>query len=111
MNKSNARSIEDLARQALERDIEQLGSDTLAQLRASRMSALTALQPKRRVETIVGWAMAASVLLAFNVWWWQAPVATDLSAEDFAMIVSEEYIELNEDLDFYNWVRVNTDAS
>lgn len=111
MNEVDDQRIKNLARAALERDVGQLDEHITTQLQASRQSALSALGAKRRLESMAGWAVAASVLLALNVWWWQPPEATDLSADDFEMMVSDEYIELHEDLDFYSWVGVDSDAS
>lgn len=111
MNERNDQRIQALARRALNRDIGTLDANVSARLASARRRALDHVRPGQRWGSMAGWAVAASVLLALNLWWWQMPAGNDVSADDFEMLVSGEQIELYEDLDFYHWVGADNDAS
>ena len=111
MNDIDERKLQDLARYALEQDAAALDDGITTQLRAARLSALAALRSRRRLESVAGWGLAAGVVLAMNAWWWQSPSGADVSVEDFDMLVSGEYIELYDDMDFYDWMGGDNDAS
>ncbi len=111
MNDADDERIHAQARQLLDEDAAGLDASVVAQLGAARQSAMTALRSRRRLESMLGWAAAAGVVLALNIWWWQPQLPPGVSAEDFEVIVSGEQMELYEDLDFYGWVGDDNDAS
>lgn len=111
MNERNDQRLDNLARQALEREIATLDATVTVRLKAARRRALDHVRPTLNWESMAGWAAAASVLLALNFWWGRMPAAGEVSTEDFEILVSGEQIELYEDLDFYHWVGDDNAAS
>lgn len=111
MSKQDDRQSQDSVRQALERDLEELDVYAATRLAAARRRALDELRPARQWQLSPGWALAASVVLVLTIWWWRAPANSGISADDYAMLVSGEQIELYEDLEFYDWLGNENDAT
>lgn len=110
MNESNDKVDERIAadaKQAFDQSVDGLDAATLSRLNRARQAALEELaQPNR------GWqqwmpatGLAAVVLLA--VFAFRGPAELDVintSATDLEILLSEENIEMLEDLEFYSWL-------
>ena len=95
------------AKQAFDESVDSLDAATLSRLNRGRQAALAELQKPNR-----GWqqwmpatGLAAAVLLA--VFTFRGPAEVDVisaPASDLEILLSEESIEMLEDLEFYSWV-------
>ncbi|HNP62884.1 MAG TPA: hypothetical protein PKH39_03060 [Woeseiaceae bacterium] len=95
------------AKQAFDESVDSLDAATLSRLNRGRQTALAELARPNR-----GWqqwmpasGLAAAVLLA--VFAFRGPAEVDFSGEpvtDLEILLSEESIEMFEDLEFYSWL-------
>lgn len=105
MNDSNS-NIEKRAKALFDESVEQLDAATLSQLNRRRHAALAALHDRRA--RWMRWAPAAGVTAALAVAVMlalpQTQVGSSLPVSDMDILLSEDSIEMLEDLDFYAWL-------
>ncbi len=110
MNESNdkldARITAD-AKQAFDQSVDGLDAATLSRLNRARQAALEELtKPTRHwLQWMPATGLAAAVLLA--VFAFRGPAEIDVintPASDLEILLSEENIEMLEDLEFYSWL-------
>ncbi len=105
MNKTDEQLAQQ-AKEAFDRSVDGLDAATLSRLNRGRQAALAeAGQPGRewlRWIPATGAAAAAAMLLAITL---QGPGDVDvMSAPDLDIVLSEESIEMLEELEFYSWL-------
>ena len=105
MNKTDEQLAQQ-AKEAFDRSVDGLDAATLSRLNRGRQAALAeAGQPGRewlRWMPATGAVAAAAMLLAITL---QGPGDVDvMSAPDLDIVLSEESIEMLEELEFYSWL-------
>ena len=105
---------EKLARQAKELfddSVERLDAATLSKLNQGRQQALAELGHTRRYGQWSRWVpatgVAAAAVVAVVVWQGsptETPAPAAASMTDFEILLSEDSLEMIEDLDFYSWI-------
>lgn len=110
MNDERDTEVQKQVRAELESQLDTLDANVTARLSAARHRALDQLQVKPRWQPVIGWAVAATLVVAVSLWWQQAPMSSGMSADDFELLVSGDGIELYEDLEFYDWLSSENDA-
>lgn len=106
MNKTDERLAEQ-AKKAFDRSVDGLDAATLSRLNRARQAALAeAARPERAwLRWLPATGAAATVLLA--VFTLQGPGEVDVisaPATDLEFLLSEESIEMLEELEFYSWL-------
>lgn len=104
--------LTDMAKKAFDQSVDELDAATLSKLNRGRQAALSELNRPKLFSARPSWmtwmpvgGVAATVLIAVLVL--RAPEPTgviDASATDLEILLSEESIELFEDLEFYSWL-------
>jgi hypothetical protein len=110
MNERDEKPDQDLAtraKQAFDASVDGLDAATLSRLNRSRQAALAELEGPNRVwlRWMPATGLAAAVLMVVVMM--RGPAETDVistPASDFEMLLSEESIEMLEDLEFYSWL-------
>lgn len=110
MNDERDTEVQQQVRAELDAKVDALDANVTAGLSAARHRALDQLQAKPRWQPVIGWAVAATLVVAVSLWWQQAPISNGMSADDFELLVSGDGIELYEDLEFYDWLSSENDA-
>jgi hypothetical protein len=112
MNDQRDKEVQQRVRTELEAKLETLDANVAARLSAARHRALDQLTSKPRWQPVAGWAVAATLVVTVSLWWQQSPsTANGISPDDFELLVSGDGIELYEDLEFYDWLSSENDAS
>lgn len=97
---------------SLDASIETLDAATCTRLRAARTHALR--HPRARPPWLLwpaGGVALAAALLSWTLWF-NGPVShTPAALEQLELLSSTENLELYTDLDFYQWLAGDTDAS
>jgi len=103
------------AQQLFDDSVEGLDAATCSRLNRGRQAALAELNTGRRVW--VQWAPAAGVAAAavFAVVLWTGSQPADeftpqASATDFEILLTEDSLEMLEDLEFYSWIDFDDEA-
>ena len=103
------------AKQLFDDSVEGLDAATCSRLNRGRQAALAELNIGRTVW--VQWAPAAGVAAAavFAVVMWTGSQPTDeftpqASATDFEILLTEDSLEMLEDLEFYSWIDFDDEA-
>ena len=117
MNESNDKIDERIAadaKQAFDQSVDGLDAATLSRLNRARQAALEELaQPNRSWQQwMPATGLAAVVLLA--VFAFRGPAEIDVinaPATDLEILLSEENIEMLEELEFYSWLATQELAS
>ena len=110
MNDSNEKRQQrfaDRAKRDFDESVEGLDAATLSRLNRSRQAALEQLgAPKRTwVQWMPATGLAAAVLLAVVTFRGGSEIdVLQAPASDFEILISEESIEMFEDLEFYSWL-------
>jgi hypothetical protein len=101
------RKISEDAKATFDRSVDGLDAGTLSRLNRGRQAALAELESPTKAW--IRWApapgLAAAVLMAVVMF--RGPGDVDVisaPASDFEMLLSEESIEMLEDLEFYSWL-------
>lgn len=95
------------AKEAFDESVDGLDAATLSRLNRSRQAALAELERPGRawLQWMPATGLAAAVLVAVIMI--GGPGETDVisaPASDFEILISEESIEMLEDLEFYSWL-------
>ncbi|MDH3439313.1 MAG: DUF3619 family protein [Gammaproteobacteria bacterium] len=100
------------AKQQFDESVDRLDGETQSRLNRARHAALAELRPSR--PAWVQWAPAAGVAAAAVlavVLWTGNPVVEDLSApavaSDMEILLTEDSLEMLEDLEFYSWIALD----
>ena len=100
------------AKQQFDESVQRLDGATQSRLNRARHAALAELRPGR--PAWVQWAPAAGVAAAAVlavVLWTGNPVGEDISApavaSDMEILLTEDSLEMLEDLEFYSWIDLN----
>lgn len=110
MNDSNEKleqRIADRAKRDFDQSVDGLDAATLSRLNRGRQAALDELgAPKRAwVQWMPATGLAAAVLLAVVTFRGAGEIdVMNAPASDFEILISEESIEMLEDLEFYSWL-------
>lgn len=100
-------------RNSLDASTETLDAATCTRLRAARAHALQ--HPRVRQPWLLwpagGVALAAAALLSWALWFNGPAGHTPAALEQLELLSSTENLELYTDLDFYQWLASDTDAS
>jgi len=103
------------AKQLFDDSVEGLDAATCSRLNRGRQAALAELNTGRTVWA--QWAPAAGVaaVAVFAVVMWTASQPTDeftpqASATDFEILLTEDSLEMLEDLEFYSWIDFDDEA-
>lgn len=99
--------IADRAKQEFDRSVDSLDAATLSRLNRGRQAALEELAtPKRAwVQWMPATGLAAAVLLAVVTFRGSGEIEViNAPASDLEILLSEESIEMLEDLEFYTWL-------
>ena len=113
MNERNDVTAEDelaeRARQLFDESVDRLDGETLSRLNRSRHAALAELDTRRAVW--MRWAPAAGVtaaaIMAVVLWAGHSVVddpGTPEVAADMEILLTEDSLEMLEDLEFYSWI-------
>ena len=103
----------DKARQLFDNSVEQLDASTLSKLNQSRHLALEKARPRRH--PVLRWAPAGGLAAAavVAVVMMQGTVVVDTppaaNAADFEILLSEDNLDMLENLEFYSWLDQATD--
>ncbi len=120
------RSLEQAAKQALDKSLDELPDRISQQLAAARKQALSQAKQKPVVNQSLVWGMAASVAVASSLWLFQAdkapqntpviPLATQTADSADVMLAAIEMAEMDEqelavveDLEFMYWLSLQND--
>jgi len=105
---------EKLTRQAKElfdNSVEQLDAATLSRLNRDRHAALAELERSKPVGQWVRWVpatgVAAAAVVAVVMWQGatvEGPLPSTGPVTDFEILISEDSLEMLEDLEFYSWI-------
>ncbi len=95
------------AKQTFDDSVDGLDAATLSRLNRSRQAALAELEAPNRawLRWMPATGLAAAVLMAVVMM--SGPAETDVisaPSSDFEILLSEENIEMLEDLEFYSWL-------
>ena len=106
MKKTDEQLAQD-AKQAFDQSVDGLDAATLSRLNRGRQAALAELEgPGRQwLRWMPATGVAAAVLLVMMTF--RGPGEIDVinaPATDFELLISEESIEMLEDLEFYSWL-------
>lgn len=103
------------AKQLFDESVEGLDGETRSRLNKGRQAALEELKTGKPVW--VQWAPAAGVaaaaVVAVVLWTGNPPtdvVTPEASASDFEILLTEDSLEMLEDLEFYSWIELAEDA-
>jgi len=103
------------AKQLFDESVEGLDGETRSRLNKGRQAALEELKTGKPVW--VQWAPAAGVaaaaVVAVVLWTGNPPtdvVTLEASASDFEILLTEDSLEMLEDLEFYSWIELAEDA-
>jgi len=113
MNKTDE-TLAEQAKEAFDQSVDGLDAATLSRLNRGRQAALAeAAQPNRQwLRWMPATGAAAAVLLV--VMTLQSPGDVDVMsapATDLEILLSEESIEMIEELEFYSWLETQEDES
>jgi hypothetical protein len=119
MNERNDISAEDAfaekAKQLFDESVDGLDGETRSRLNRGRHAALAELDTAR--PAWIRWAPAAGVTAAAVmalVMWTGNPVVDDLglpaAATDMEILLTEDSLEMLEDLEFYSWIELAEDT-
>lgn len=109
--------FEEQAKRAFDDSVERLDAATLSRLNQGRQAALASARPDSRDRRWSLWAPAAGVTAAAVVAlvMLRAPLPdepmADPAATDFEIMVSEDNLEMIEDLEFYSWLATIEDEA
>lgn len=120
------RSLEQAAKQALDKSLDDLANHISEQLLAARKKALSQAEAKPTANKSLIWGMAASMLIAGTLWLFQAdkigqqpaeiPLAVQTIDKAGGMLVVMEMAEMDdqdlalvEDLEFMYWLSLQND--
>lgn len=113
MNDAN-KALEERAKQLFDESVDGLDAATLSRLNQARQQALAA--STRRMPSLARWApigglaTAAAVALLLI----QSPttieVPVDAGAVEFELLLSEDSLDMLEDLEFYEWIDLADDV-
>jgi len=108
------RNEEELARQAkalFDESVDRLDAATLSRLNQGRHEALAELERTKPVGQWARWmpatGVAAAAVVAVVMWQGtptEGPLPAPDSATDFEILLSEDNLEMLEDLEFYSWI-------
>lgn len=103
------------AKQLFDESVEGLDGETRSRLNQGRQAALEELKTGKPVW--VQWAPAAGVaaaaVVAVVLWTGNPPtdvVTPEASASDFEILLTEDSLEMLEDLEFYSWIELEGNA-
>ena len=103
------------AKQLFDESVEGLDGETRSRLNQGRQAALEELKTGKPVWVL--WAPAAGVaaaaVVAVVLWTGNPPtdvVTPEASAADFEILLTEDSLEMLEDLEFYSWIELEDDA-
>lgn len=103
------------AKQLFDESVEGLDGETRSRLNRGRQAALEELKTGKPVW--VQWAPAAGVaaaaVVAVVLWTGNLPtdvVTPEASASDFEILLTEDSLEMLEDLEFYSWIELEDDT-
>ena len=99
------------ARELFDDSVERLDATTLSRLNQGRQKALQEIRETGPAGEWAGWVpaagLAAAAVVAVVVWQGtqvEHSVPAAASATDFEIMLSEESLDMLEDLEFYSWV-------
>ena len=110
--------FEEQAKRAFDSSVEELDAATLSRLNRGRQAALAAAGRGRRARQWTLWAPAAGVTAAavFAVVMLRGPLPDEIAVPppvpgvtDFEIMVSEDKLEMIEELEFYSWLATMDD--
>ncbi len=95
----------------LDRSVQQLDAVTLARLKAARLTALDSgrQQPRWFIRHRLIMATAMSTLLVVSVWLIQKPEKDSMPLDDLPLLTATEDFELYRDLEFYQWLELESE--
>ena len=107
----NEEELQDRAKELFDDSVEKLDAATLSRLNQARQRALQEVQVAASTGQWARWVpaggLAAAAVVAVMVWQGTpvedtAPAAD--SAADFEILLSEDSLDMLEDLEFYSWI-------
>ena len=114
-DKAADRAFAEKAKQLFDEGVEGLDGETRSRLNRGRQAALEELKSGRPVW--VQWTPAAGVaaaaVVAVVLWTGNLPVdelTPETSASDFEILLTEDSLEMLEDLEFYSWINLDEEA-
>jgi hypothetical protein len=96
--------------------VQEIDAQTQSRLNRGRQKALAEARPKPAMSVLTGWVPAAGVaaaaVIAIVMWSGNRPddLASPSTATDFEMLLNEDNLEMLEELEFYSWIELETDA-
>ena len=109
------KAFADKAKQVFDESVANLDGQTRSRLNRGRQAALAEIKTGRPVW--VQWAPAAGVaaatVLAVVLWTGNQPIdelTPVATASDFEILLTEDSIEMLEDLEFYSWIDLDEDT-
>jgi hypothetical protein len=103
------------AKQLFDESVEGLDGETRSRLNRGRQAALEELKTGKSVW--VQWApvagVAAAAVVAVVLWTGNPPtdvVTPEASASDFEILLTEDSLEMLEDLEFFSWIELEDDV-
>ncbi len=109
------RAFAEKAQRLFDESVEGLDGQTRSRLNRGRQAALAEIKTGRPVW--VQWAPAAGVaaaaIFAVVLWTGNQPVdelTPEASVADFEILLTEDSLEMLEDLEFYSWIDLDEDA-
>ena len=113
---NDEREFSAAARRLFDESVDNLDAATLSRLNRGRQAALAeaATGPKRWLQWAPAGGLAAATALAFVLWSGNSQIAEfepPAAVSDMEILLTEDSLEMIEDLEFYSWMEFEVETS